>query len=120
MGADLSTPMFGLACNAPAGRRHVTPSSDAGPQRGSDVAPPWAATKLHAPLVIATGMFSWSVCGTPPDTPVSVPVLADLLNFQLSWSHPATAEGLQPLAPTQVVVPFLQDAVVCLPSLTPS
>jgi len=29
-GADLSAPIFGLACNAPAKRRHVTPSSDAG------------------------------------------------------------------------------------------
>ena len=88
MGADLSAPMFELACNAPAGRRHVTPSSDAGLQRASDETPPLASLKAHAPAVMATGMSCWSTVFWPPLMPVSVPVLADLLNFQLNESQP--------------------------------
>ncbi|MBP6406291.1 MAG: hypothetical protein KA335_11600, partial [Ramlibacter sp.] len=57
MGADLSAPMFWLMCNAPAGRRRVTPSSDAVGQRASTDLPP--STTAQAPSVTEMGMLLW-------------------------------------------------------------
>ena len=82
MGADLSAPMFELVCNAPAVRRHVTTSVDAGPYWASDERPP--STTTHAPLLTEMGMSCCSTISVPPVTPTSVPVLFAQLNCQLN------------------------------------